>query len=868
MTEYRERRKKRFGPLRRLLQRFLSLVAGSLPSYKIRVPAYRLMGVNVEESVYIGRECFLDPEFPELITIKKGAIISSRVIIAAHDSSRNMVSPVVIEEKAFIGAGAILLPGVTIGSGAVVGAGAVVTKDVPPGSTACGNPARPVSKKRPGVITLLSLLLALFMSPHPTMGMGNMPKGYRGVGGLEKLPEYRFFGKNLLKNPGFEEGFKGWKYWDWGRCYSIDKKVSHSGKKSLMYTPGSNCPPIRQLDIKLDAVAFIIRGWIKTERINKDGGVAFYLFDHTHGGGVLYGFTAVKDNTRGWKFVEEEVLILPGHKGDRVELRIIPKGINKGRVWIDDLEIKKTYKPLDVFIRYPNFRGYLWEDKKQEVDVLAEIRPPQGVEYRDLLLHVSVEDPLSGKEVISERFRNLSPRFPFTINMAHLPLGEYLLHFSLKDMEGKVIDTFPDFRVVKVSKEFRDSLDNWIDENNILHHKGRPRFVWGIYDRISSARCVGCIYCEEYRYENIKGFDGKNLMDTYADVRVNVVLNFVQLAAANPGIGRSCNQIKPYISALHRRGIMHLQIVNHYFGDGGDCYPSNRYRPWWASLLSDEELWKSAASLSYDGLLGFYTADEPGVASPVTLCGAFKQYQVLKQNYGTITYAVFLGPANIQRWFYAVDVFGTDPYPLGGGPLPDDNMYGETHLRDRRHFPRTYGWTVDTVKAVKESRPVWQVLQLFRSGGRFPTYEDMKNQVWAAIVGGAKGILWWGFVSSVGVEREWYRGNKKAYYDFKRISHEVMALEPILLSPDADVALSVNSYKVAYRIKQISKKKYLLIAVNKGEDYERDVTFLIDSKKIESVKVYAESRMITPQDNQFTDDFAPEAAHVYFIKTR
>lgn len=50
-----------------------------------------------------------------------------------------------IESGAGIGGGATLLPGVLIGSGATVGAGAVVTKDVPPGATVVGNPARACS---------------------------------------------------------------------------------------------------------------------------------------------------------------------------------------------------------------------------------------------------------------------------------------------------------------------------------------------------------------------------------------------------------------------------------------------------------------------------------------------------------------------------------------------------------------------------------------------------------------------------------------------------------------------------------------------------------------------------------------------------
>ena len=49
-----------------------------------------------------------------------------------------------IGSDVWIGGGAIILPGVTIGDGAVIGAGSVVTKDVPAGVVAVGNPCRVV----------------------------------------------------------------------------------------------------------------------------------------------------------------------------------------------------------------------------------------------------------------------------------------------------------------------------------------------------------------------------------------------------------------------------------------------------------------------------------------------------------------------------------------------------------------------------------------------------------------------------------------------------------------------------------------------------------------------------------------------------
>lgn len=56
------------------------------------------------------------------------------------------VRPIRIGNKAWLGRGAIILPGVTIGEGAVIGAAAVVTKDVPPGHICVGNPGRLLSR--------------------------------------------------------------------------------------------------------------------------------------------------------------------------------------------------------------------------------------------------------------------------------------------------------------------------------------------------------------------------------------------------------------------------------------------------------------------------------------------------------------------------------------------------------------------------------------------------------------------------------------------------------------------------------------------------------------------------------------------------
>jgi maltose O-acetyltransferase len=90
------------------------------------------------------------------VTIGPRTMIASHVAItsATHEpSSLEMwkslvVAPVVIEEDVWIGAHAVIFPGVTIGRGAVVGAGSVVRSDVPPFGVVAGVPAT-VIRMRP-----------------------------------------------------------------------------------------------------------------------------------------------------------------------------------------------------------------------------------------------------------------------------------------------------------------------------------------------------------------------------------------------------------------------------------------------------------------------------------------------------------------------------------------------------------------------------------------------------------------------------------------------------------------------------------------------------------------------------------------------
>ncbi|MEL6737032.1 MAG: acetyltransferase, partial [Pseudomonadota bacterium] len=76
------------------------------------------------------------------------SIVGDYVTLGPRVSVNGRVS---IEDGAYIGSGATILPGnpdkfLVIGAGATVGAGAIVTKSVKPGEVVVGNPARPIAR--------------------------------------------------------------------------------------------------------------------------------------------------------------------------------------------------------------------------------------------------------------------------------------------------------------------------------------------------------------------------------------------------------------------------------------------------------------------------------------------------------------------------------------------------------------------------------------------------------------------------------------------------------------------------------------------------------------------------------------------------
>ena len=154
---------------------FGNMVINKIPSRHIRKWFYQLLGAKIGKNTVICRRAdilfpkglkladhvaigwFVDLDARGGITVGHDTNISShtKFITGSHDIDDPKFTasfrPITIGHHCWIGTGAIVLQGVTIGDGAVVAAGAVVTKDVPAFEVWGGVPAKFIRKRNPEV---------------------------------------------------------------------------------------------------------------------------------------------------------------------------------------------------------------------------------------------------------------------------------------------------------------------------------------------------------------------------------------------------------------------------------------------------------------------------------------------------------------------------------------------------------------------------------------------------------------------------------------------------------------------------------------------------------------------------------------------
>ena len=116
-----------------------------------------LTGIEIHPGAVIGRRFFIDHGagvvIGETTEIGDDVLIYQGAVLGGTSLKKGKRHPT-LEDNVVVGAGAVVLGAITIGSGACIGAGSVVVKPVPPGATVVGIPGRVVDEHRKPVVDL------------------------------------------------------------------------------------------------------------------------------------------------------------------------------------------------------------------------------------------------------------------------------------------------------------------------------------------------------------------------------------------------------------------------------------------------------------------------------------------------------------------------------------------------------------------------------------------------------------------------------------------------------------------------------------------------------------------------------------------
>ena len=167
--KYMHSLRKKTKQIRSLLKYLLGLDRYGLLKYRhknLHISRNVILPSTTSKNISFGENIFISNNVQILANEKSKVFLGNYVMIAHnvliiggnHNFERTDIpmmlqgdgkqGDIVIEDDVWIGAGSIILTGITIGKGSIIGAGSVVTKNVPPYTIVAGNPAKVIKKRK------------------------------------------------------------------------------------------------------------------------------------------------------------------------------------------------------------------------------------------------------------------------------------------------------------------------------------------------------------------------------------------------------------------------------------------------------------------------------------------------------------------------------------------------------------------------------------------------------------------------------------------------------------------------------------------------------------------------------------------------
>lgn len=471
-------------------------------------------------------------------------------------------------------------------------------------------------------------------------------------------------------------------------------------------------------------------------------------------GGAIGPSTDVIAGNGDWRTIERKFVQVKSRTACQV--RVEAYQTPDGYFDFQNIEVRRLIDPpVELFLRYPNYRGMLYDDAPQTVVVWAKVQPGNVA-----MLEVVGKDGLvytlplrAGEQLIS-------------IDASGWPYGRYSMVATLSPNNANGAFAYPPIEIVKLPASWR--LLPYVDHDGHLVTSRGKRFVLGAYDN-------GPYSAVEKSYspalDRVKG--------TGSWVR----LNYTQQAIGGAAFQALCR-------ASDAKEMQHLQVWNRVFQYNTNYQDLAATGKPAKDYVTEEEFWEAKAAdwgTTGPGFLGTYLADElPADRSD----DIFRLYR-------TMSHAMPAGVCLIAN----NSVYGATLYRDCTDAL-DIHTYPIYVTPEGALAPleQSYLAVCGAIEAVQGSRPVWAVLQEceLTAKGHYPTEDELRWMAWSAIIAGAQGILWW----SVGTLGGGIGGAKlqdraPLLARLAGVNAEILMREDALLSPREEAISSTPAVIVA-----------------------------------------------------------------------